>query len=54
MKTYEVSKILEPCSECNVPMNVMITDITKKDDECMRFGIECRDCGDKWTEEMEK
>lgn len=54
MKTYEVSKILDPCSDCTVPMNVMITDITKKEDPCWRFGIECRDCKLKWIEEVEK
>jgi DNA-directed RNA polymerase subunit M/transcription elongation factor TFIIS len=54
VKSYEVLKVLEPCQDCNVPMNVMITDMTKKTDERMRYVIECRDCKDKWIEEVEK
>jgi hypothetical protein len=41
---------LIPCSECPVPMNVIINNLTKKADQCLRFGIECRECGEKWTE----
>jgi len=43
---------LIPCSECPVPMNVIINDLTKKTDQCLRFGIECRECGEKWVEEV--
>jgi len=43
---------LEPCSDCPVPMNVIINNLTKKTDECTRFGVDCRECGEKWIEEI--
>lgn len=52
MKINDVLKGLEPCPDCEVPMNVIINDVTKKDDPCLKFGIECRECGDKWIEEI--
>jgi hypothetical protein len=47
-----IHNILEPCSECPVPMNVISNDLTKKTDPCTRIGIECRECGEKWIEEI--
>jgi hypothetical protein len=41
---------LIPCSECPVPMNVIINNLTKKSDTQPKYGIECRECGEKWTE----
>lgn len=43
---------LEPCSECPVPMNVIVNNLTKNTDECTRLGVDCRECGEKWIEEI--
>jgi hypothetical protein len=50
MSNFRIPVSLEPCSECPVPMNVIINNLTKKDDTQPKYGIECRECGEKWTE----
>lgn len=52
MPNSKINLNLDPCSECPVPMNVIVNDLTKKTDQCLKFGIECRECGEKWTEEV--
>jgi hypothetical protein len=44
---------LDPCPECPIPMNVLIKPLAVKEGECQSFGISCRECGEKWTEEIE-
>jgi hypothetical protein len=50
MSNFRIPVSLEPCSDCPVPMNVIINNLTKKDDTQPKYGIECRECGEKWTE----
>lgn len=41
---------IEPCSECPVPTNFIIKNLPVDDAGRQRCGVECRECGDKWTE----
>ena len=52
MSSSKINLNLEPCSECPIPMNVIVNDLTKKTDQCLRFGIEGREGGEQWTEEI--
>jgi hypothetical protein len=37
------------CSECSVPPNFAIVNISQK-----KFSVKCRDCGDEWSEYLEE
>jgi hypothetical protein len=41
---------IEPCSECPVPTNFIIKNLPVDEAGRQRCGVECRECGDKWTE----
>lgn len=48
---------IEPCPECPVPPQFIIRDlpsIKKEDRSVLCYGIECRFCGDKWTEVVDE
>jgi ribosomal protein L37E len=42
------------CSDCSFPPNFAIVDLSKKEDVQHRFHVKCRDCGDEWTEYLDK
>lgn len=42
------------CPDCSFPPNFATVDISLKEDSCHRFSVKCRDCGDEWTEVLEK
>ena len=41
---------IEPCYECPIPTNFIIKNLSVDEIGRQRFGVECRECGDKWTE----
>jgi hypothetical protein len=43
---------LQPCPDCPYPMNILINRLGPKDN-CERFAVSCRECGDSWTEIIE-
>jgi hypothetical protein len=40
----------EPCADCPIPPDFVISALPPKEGECARYGVECRECGDKWIE----
>jgi len=43
--------VSNPCEDCSIPPNHMLTDITTKESQNQRFSIKCRDCGDYWEQD---
>jgi hypothetical protein len=42
---------IEPCPDCPVPTNFIVKPGMSGDKKCLY--IDCRECGDKWTETLE-
>jgi hypothetical protein len=49
MPSNRIDLKIDPCAECPIPTNFIVTHLGKKDDNT-KYGIECRECGEKWTE----
>jgi len=49
MHSNRVDLKIDPCSDCPIPTNFIVTHLGKKDNNT-KYGIECRECGEKWTE----
>jgi RNase P subunit RPR2 len=43
---------LQPCPDCPYPMNTLVNRLGPKNN-CERFSVTCRECGDSWTELIE-
>lgn len=39
---------IEPCTDCPIPPNMVVKEMPA--DSGTRYDIQCRECGDKWTE----
>lgn len=44
----------DPCPDCPVPTNFIIKTLPSKEEGCLNFGIECRECGDNWIEVVDE
>lgn len=42
------------CPDCSFPPNFAIVDLSKKKDAQHKFSVKCRNCGDEWTEYLDK
>lgn len=42
------------CPDCSFPPNFAVVDLSKKEDAQHRFSVKCRDCGDEWSEYLDK
>lgn len=49
MPTHE-NKI-DPCPDCPIPTNFIIRQGVSEGKKCLY--VDCRECGDKWIEEIE-
>lgn len=49
MHSNRVDLKIDPCADCPIPTNFIVTHLGKKDNNT-KYGIECRECGEKWTE----
>jgi len=45
---------VEPCTECPIPPRFFFNYLPGEDGEMNRCGVECRECGDKWTEFLDE
>jgi len=45
------SKKIEPCPDCPIPTNYIVRNGLSNGNKCLY--IDCRECGDKWIEELE-
>jgi hypothetical protein len=45
---------VEPCSDCPIPPRFVFNYLPKEDGELDRCGVECRECGDSWTEFLDE
>jgi hypothetical protein len=45
---------VEPCSDCPIPPRFVFNYLPGEDGELDRCGVECRECGDSWTEFLDE
>lgn len=47
---------IEPCPDCPIPTNFIVKALpaSPADNGCTKFSVDCRECGDKWTEVLDE